>query len=120
MTAPVRAAAAEAADAVEVEAEAEVVAEEVAEAAEVAEVEAAAAVEAEAAEAEVLPSQGHLFAAALPLSVRPPRSEQHPPIRLCLLPWPVEWPALLWARWNQPGLCPRFRLPGHPVWPLYQ
>ena len=53
----------------------------------------AAAVEALA----VLPSQGHLFAAALPLPVRLPRSAQRLPLRLYLLPWPPVWLALLRA-----------------------
>jgi hypothetical protein len=79
MTAPVRAVAAEA------EAEA-------AEAAEAAEVEAAEV------EAAVQPSQGRLFAAALPLHVRLPRSAQRLPLRLYLLPWPPVWLALFGAR----------------------
>ena len=58
----------------------------VAEAAEAAEVEAAE-VEAGAAEAaaEVPPSQGRLFAVALPLPVRPSRSAQCLPLHLYLL-----------------------------------
>ena len=78
MTAPVRAAVAAAA---EVEEEVE-----------------AAAVEEEVEAAAVLPSQGHLFAAALPLPVRPPRSAQRLPLRLHLLPWQPVWSALLRAR----------------------
>ena len=86
-----------------------------------------AAVAVEAAEVEaaaVLPSQGRLFAAALPLPVRPPRSAQRLPLRLplrlYLLPWPPVWPALFRALQDRPGLCPRFRLPRHPVRPQYQ
>ena len=73
------------------------------EAAESAAVEATEAAAVEATEAAVvLPSQGHLFAALLPLPVRPPRSAQRLtlglPLRLYLLPWPPVWLALLRAR----------------------
>ena len=92
MTAPVQAAEAEAAEVEAEEVEVEVEAEE-AEEVEAEEVEEAVV---------VLPSQGHLFAAALPLPVRPPRSAQRLPVflplRLYLLPWPPVSMALLRAR----------------------
>ena len=67
-------------------------------------VEAEVAVEAETAEVAlaVLPSQGHLFVAALPLLFRPPWSAQRLPFRLpfrlYLLSRPPVWPVLLRAR----------------------